>query len=50
MINKIIENREVFVIEEDTLDDFNKLNQETIKAEELMVLILIIMYIRILII
>jgi len=37
MINEIIENREVFEIEEDTVDDFDQLNQQFRKENEWMV-------------
>lgn len=37
MINEIIENREVFEIEEDTVDDFDQLNQKYRKENEWMV-------------
>ncbi len=37
MINEIIENREVFEIEEDTVDDFDQINQQFRKENEWMV-------------
>jgi len=33
MINEIIENREVFEINEDTVDDFDQLNQQLRREE-----------------
>jgi len=37
MINEIIENREVFEIAEDTVDDFDELNKKSKQENEWMV-------------
>ena len=39
MINEIVDDREVFEIAEDTVDDFDQLNQQNRKDEEWMVII-----------